>query len=112
MQHEVVQGEPVGGDQAAGPGDQLGGERLGVTGAERLEDAAGAQAGGDQVGCPVHRDRLGVDQPVEHRADRVGVPLGTDHERDPFAALCPSTAWAVRRKAAWARSWVRCATAM
>lgn len=112
VQHEIVQGESVGGDQATGAGHQLGGEGLGVAGAEGLEHPASAQPGGDQVGRPVHPVRLRVDQPVEHRADGVRVPLGTDHEGVPFAALCPSTAWAVRRKAAWARSWVRCATAM
>jgi hypothetical protein len=112
VQHQVVQGKPVGGHQPAGPGDQFRGERLGVAGAERLEHPAGAQAGGDQVGGGADRVGAGVDEPVEHRTDGVGVPLGTDHAVAPFAALCPSTAWAVRRKAAWARSWVRWATAM
>ena len=69
--------------------DQLGGERLGVAGAERLEHPAGAQAGGDQVGGPADRLGLGVDQPVEDGPDGSRVPLGTDHEVAPLRGLVP-----------------------
>src|SRR4029078_13550503 len=62
-QDDVAQDDRGRRDQAAGPGGDLHGERLGVTGAERLEDAPTLQRGHDQVDGRV--ETAGADDLVE-----------------------------------------------
>ena len=60
VQHDVAQGDPVGGDQPTGAPGDLHGERLGVAGAEGVDDAARLQRLDDQLAGGVEGTVLGL----------------------------------------------------
>ena len=74
VEHDIAQGDAVGRDETAGAAGDLHGERLGVTGAEGVDDAAGLERLDDQLAGGV--DGIGVgalENPLEAAEDLAAV---------------------------------------
>ena len=72
VQHDVAQGDAIGRDQSAGASGDLHGERLGVPGAERLDDPAGAQRLDEQVARRIEGAVVGLPGESFEPGDHLG----------------------------------------